>query len=141
MITAVLVRTETGDHGTFGTISIPDVGYEAFTAEPPWRDNRNRVSCIPAGEYNVDLRLSPKYGMVYHVKNVEGRSLILHHWGNMAGDTEKGLKSNTMGCILHGQKIGMLSDQRAIFNSRVKITEFHSKMNNQPFKLIIQWLS
>lgn len=141
MNTAILIRTETSDHGTFGLFTYPAVGYESFVAEPPWRDNQRGISCIPAGEYIVQPRQSPKYGWCFHVTGVDGRSWILNHSGNFAGDTTKGLRSHTMGCLLHGQKLGYLAGQRAVLNSRVMIGELVRKTNLQPFKLKILWLS
>lgn len=138
---AFLIRFESGDHGTFGKFYIPGVGYEAYTAEPPWRDNQKGLSCIPSGEYLVQPRKSPKYGWCFHVTNVEGRTWILNHSGNFAGDTQKGLKSHTMGCLLHGQKLGILAGQKAVLNSRVKIQELERLTNLEPFKLTIRWLS
>lgn len=137
MKTAIQIRNETSDHGTFGTFSYP--GFKSFVAEPPWRDNQPRISCIPAGEYLVKLRKSPKYGLTFHVTNVEGRSYILKHSGNYAGDTEKGFKTHTLGCVLHGQKLGYLGGQRSVLNSRMKINELLRITNYQPFKLIIKW--
>jgi hypothetical protein len=119
---------------------MPSVDYSCYIAEPPWRDNRRGVSCIPAGEYVVRPRQSPRYGLVFHVKNVEGRSWILHHSGNYAGDTEKGLKSHTMGCLLHGKAIGWLGEQLAVLNSRMAIREFQLKTDMQDFKMTVQWL-
>lgn len=140
METAILIRTESGDHGTFGRFLFPAIGYESYTAEPPWKNNQRSVSCVPAGEYIVQERMSPKYGSVYHVTDVEGRSWILHHSGNYAGDTTKGLKSHTMGCILHGQKLGFLGGQKAVLNSRFTMADLHFKSKMQTFKLIIRWL-
>jgi hypothetical protein len=137
MLTAHIVRTEDTKYGTFGYLSIPYVGFSCYTGEPPWKNNRNSVSCIPTGEYDVRIRRSPKYGIIFHVKNVEGRSYILIHSGNYAGDVERGLRSHTMGCILLGKSRGWLAKQKVVLNSRLALKSFMRLMKNDTFKLII----
>jgi hypothetical protein len=66
------------------------------TIEPPWFSNQIGISCIPAGIYTCIVRYSDKYGRHLIVKDVEGRTLILLHWGNY--------NKNTKGCILIGTK-------------------------------------
>jgi hypothetical protein len=108
-ITITLVRVDTGNEGTFGRLFLaqsmlspepfPD---ELTCAEPPWRDNRPNVSCIPPGPYACVLAESPRYGLCPHLLGVPGRSHILMHSGNWAGDTEAGLHSDSQGCIHPG---------------------------------------
>jgi hypothetical protein len=137
MKAAYINRTESSEQGTFGTLFVPHADFRCFSGELPWKDNRKRVSCIPVGEYIVSIRQSHKYGTVYHVTNVKNRTYILIHSGNLCGDIEKGLKSNTSGCILLGKAMGWLSGQRAVLNSRVTVKKFMRLMKNEPFKLII----
>lgn len=137
MDTVFLKRIESSKYGTFGVLSAPSVGFSCFTGEPPWKNNRNRVSCIPPGEYIVRIRRSPKYGIIFHLTGVDGRTYILIHWGNLAGDVELGLKSHTAGCILLGQSRGWLAGQKAVLNSRIAVKKFMRLMKNEPFKLII----
>lgn len=68
--------------------------FECKTLELPDKNNQARVSSIPAGVYIVEKRWSEKYGDHFHVKDVEGRSWILIHYGNYYWDT--------LGCILAG---------------------------------------
>jgi len=110
-------------------------GFNCQTLELPWRDNRRSISCIPAGEYLVKIRMSPKYGEIYHVKDVPGRTFILIHSGNWAGDTTKGYKTHVNGCILLGQKRGLLAGQWAVLNSRITVKRFMQEMGNEPFTL------
>lgn len=66
-----------------------------FTLEPSWRGNAAGVSCIPAGRYRVERRVSAKYGLHLWVRECEpARSLVLIHAGNVRADTR--------GCILVG---------------------------------------
>lgn len=137
MKTVYILRIPHGDQGTGGILFCPDNGYECRTIELPWRGNQPRVSCIPTGTYIVDPYKSPKYGNVYMVTDVEGRSYILTHWGNYAGNKSLGFKSHSEGCILLGEKHGYLNDQFAVLNSRTTVYKFLKVMNNEPFKLII----
>lgn len=62
------------------------------TIELPWLDNKQRVSCIPEGRYELTKRYSQKFGHHLLVNEVKGRELILIHPAN---DAIKELK----GCI------------------------------------------
>ena len=69
------------------------------TLELAWKDNQRSISCIPAGEYKVRLRLPRESATRDYihllVKDVPNRSYILVHIGNTTSDTK--------GCILVGQ--------------------------------------
>lgn len=130
-----LCRMKRGDQGTRGILFADS--FHCQTIELPWRDNKPNISCIPAGEYKVNIRVSPKYGQVYHITEVPGRSYILIHAGNYAGDREKGFKTNVAGCVLLGQRRGLLGGQWAVLNSRVAVRRFMTHMALQPFTLII----
>lgn len=133
-----LLRQATSAHGTEGILRLPHLGVEFFTLELPWKDNTPRLSCIPTGSYSAAIRQSPKFGLTYHVKNVPGRSYILIHSGNFAGDREQGLKTNVLGCILLGKKRGIISGQRAVLSSRSAVREFMKYMGKEDFILNIQ---
>ncbi len=134
MKTAYLIRFRSSDHGTEGML-VTDSGFTCYTLELPWRNNQRSISCIPPGNYKVEVRVSPKYGKVYWVRKVPNRSYILIHGGNYAGDKNKGLKTHVAGCILLGKKHGQLGDQRAILNSRVAVRAFTNHMMFDPFML------
>ena len=130
-----LMRLKRNDQGTSGVLIAP--GFACYTLELPWYNNQRNISCIPAGEYNVQMRVSPKYGEVYHVKEVPNRSYILIHSGNWAGDKTKGYKTHVNGCILLGAERGTLAGQMAVLNSRITVKRFMRHMGKQPFKLMI----
>lgn len=130
-----LCRLKRSDQGTEGLLVSGD--FNCRTLELPWRNNQKQISCIPAGEYNVEIRLSNKYGRVYWVRHVPNRTYILIHSGNYAGDVSKGFKSHVMGCILLGKKNGFLGGQVAVLNSRIAVREFVEYMEYEPFKLRI----
>ena len=131
-----LCRLTRSDQGTEGLLLAGD--FNCKTLELPWRDNQRQVSCIPPGEYDVEMRLSNKYGRIYWVRKVPNRTYILIHSGNYAGDKSKGFKSHVMGCILLGKKRGYLAGQRAVLNSRITVRAFMRDMEYQKFKLHVQ---
>jgi len=137
MRTVYLNRFESTDQGTIGIWACPEFGYSCFCMELPWRDNTPSLSCIPPGEYTVQIRWSRKYKWHYHITNVDGRSWILVHSGNYAGDIKKGYKTHSQGCLLLGKSLGYLNGQRAVLNSRIKVREFFNLMNQETFKLFI----
>lgn len=131
----ILSRLPSTDEGTFG-ILVCD--YHAWwTAELPWKNNEQKISCIPQGEYKCIVRHSPKFGKVYWLQNVEDRSYILIHSGNYSGDISKGYKSHVEGCILLGKKIGKLAGQQAVLISKPAIREFMDFLEYKDFTLVI----
>ena len=130
-----LIRTESGNEGTFGKLIAANKVFS--TVEPPWEDNEHDVSCIPYGEYKCEITHSHKYGRVYEVKDVEGRTHILMHWGNWGGDKELGFISDTDGCIIVGQERGVINGQKAVAKSRLALNKFMVLMDGKPFTLII----
>ena len=136
MQTVTIFRIKKSDHGMEGLVCTP-YGFTCYSIEPPDRNNRLRISCIPAGVYTVKIRQSPKYGTIFHVTGVDGRTYILEHWGNWAGDRKKKLRSHSNGCLLFGMKRGWLAGQRAVLHSRTAIRKFMKVMGNQTHRLQI----
>ena len=140
---AVLVRTGTSDEGTFGTLTLSDK-QQLYTVELPWRDNAPQKSCIPSGVYRCEQVNSPKFGRVYEVLKVPGRSNILLHAANYGGDKALGWSSDLLGCIGPAMKIGQLprrSDgmsQRAGISSREALERLHAWGDFLPFELEIR---
>ena len=130
-----LYRSRRSDQGTEGFLIAGE--FTCFTLELPWKDNTPNISCIPKGEYEVGIRTSPRYGKIYHVREVENRSWILIHSGNFAGDESKGYKTHVKGCILLGKYHGILENQRAVLCSRPTIRSFMDHLDLQSFHLII----
>lgn len=130
-----LVRRSTSDAGTFGVFT--GEGLELHTAELPWRDNAVRMSCIPAGRYVCRPYSSRKFPDVYEVKDVPGRTAILIHAGNFAGDTARGLRSDVQGCILLGLGRGEIEGQPAVTSSRAALDKLRTVVGRQSFDLVI----
>jgi hypothetical protein len=135
--TAILQREKSADGGTFGKLTLPD-GTSYNTLELAWRNNESGKSCIPPGTYKVQTRNSPKFGPgVYEVMNVPGRSAILIHSGNYAGNVDKGQKSNVQGCIMLGFSRSVQSGQPMINESKAAMQSFMDKMGGRPFTLTV----
>ncbi len=134
---AYLIRLPSNSQGTYGVFLIPSLDFKCYSIELPWKNNSNSISCIPKGEYKVVLRWSKKYKYHFHVTDVDGRQWILFHSGNYAGDTSKGWKTHSKGCILLGKSIGVLNGQKAVLNSRITIKRLMTLLNKKTFKLKI----
>lgn len=132
-----LYRYETSEQGTFGYFVYDNTFCHSI--ELPDKDNQRNISCIPNGDYTCKLFYSHHFKrFLYNVKNVKGRSYILIHSGNFAGDTSKGYKSNFNGCIGIGLHKGYLGDQKVVLNSRTAVREFMTFMDGRDFKLHIR---
>jgi hypothetical protein len=127
------IRGPSTDQGTVSHV-VTDQGFMCLFLELPWRDNKRSRSCIPGSTvYDVKLRISPKYGPVFHITDVEGRSWILTHAGNWAGDVDKGFRTHSEGCLLFGARKGLLKGQLAVFNSRSTKAAFEEHMGISSF--------
>lgn len=132
---ATLTRDPSTDEGTFGTLQLD--GQTLHSIELPWRDNKPRESCIPVGLYRCEIVQSPKFGRVYGLRDVPGRSNILIHAANWAGDTSKGYRSDLLGCIAPCMVFGQLNGQMAGLQSRVALAELMAWAGGELFELEI----
>ena len=122
-------RAATGIQGTFGVLLSEGLPF-ALTLERQWLDNKTNVSCIPEGEYRCKRVNSPRFGNAFEVTDVEGRTHILFHKGNLDDDSH--------GCILVGEKFGLLSESAGILESRQGFNEFMLLLeDDNEFKLTI----
>ena len=129
MRTLELRRIATGKEGTFGALKYKDIPF-ALTLERQWLDNRTSISCIPAGTYKCKHVNSPRFGNTFEVTNVQGRSHILFHKGNLDDDSH--------GCILVGEQYGDINDSPGIQASKAGYNEFMKTMIGEVgFRLII----
>ena len=130
MVTAFLFRDESSTECMRGTLVINQHRFDVL--EPPWRDNRSNISCIPTGEYRCRFMArssSGKYRNVYHLQSVDGRFGILIHNGNIV--------NHTKGCLIIGKRRGRLGGRRAVLNSRSALRELTRIAGKGQFKLII----
>lgn len=131
-----LRRVDSTDQGTFGELTTT-TGFTCKTLELPDRGNKQNISCIPKGVYECIPITSKRFGKTFLLKNVDGRSEILFHWGNWAGDKSKGYRSDSLGCILLGRKRAHIGKQKAITHSKFTMSDFLVDRKNKPFTLEI----
>lgn len=138
----VLKRTETSPQGTFGKLYDGNT-LICYTGELPKYAgnpdvlNERRTDCIPTGTYVCKIKQGSKFGIVYRLENVPNRSEILIHKGNYAGSKIDGYRSDIEGCILLGTEIGILSNQKAVRDSKTAFDKFMKLMNKEPFEIMI----
>jgi hypothetical protein len=109
MIKAELIRIEKTFTETCGILLVQ--GRKVCdTLELPWKDNFRRISCIPEGDYKVELYNSPTFGLCYKILDVPNRNYILFHTGNTVADIK--------GCVLVGRYVGWWDGHRHLFSSR-----------------------
>jgi hypothetical protein len=100
--------SEQPDIPTLGVMTADGLGPVVQTLEPPWRQNRANVSCIPEGEYGVVMVYSARFGKIMpHLIAVPEREAVEIHVGNFPRDTH--------GCILTGMVRG--TDGWSIYRS------------------------
>jgi hypothetical protein len=136
---AVLVRLLADSNQTLGALTVYDHAsrvFDCYTLELPWLNNAPLTSCIPAGTYYVDARLSGKYGRHWHVKalnhgEVYGRSMILIHNGNYHRDTQ--------GCILIGRDIVDLDNDghKDVTSSKLTMDALNNAIASTSFYMTI----
>ena len=123
-----LKRIIENDYGTFGVLLDGKVPF-AVTLEQPWRNNQKNLSCIPMGWYTIERIESPKFGKTFEVRNVEGRSHILFHKGNIVEDTS--------GCILLGESFDPVLGTNGIVNSGKAFREFMDRLEDEQFATLL----
>lgn len=97
---ALIKRFDYSDKQTLGSLVLfngLDVLYSCYTLELPDLCNARRISCIPAGIYNVVIRRSKRFDYHFHITDVKNRDYILIHAGNYFSDI--------LGCILVGKTL------------------------------------
>lgn len=139
-LTARLVRGPSTDQGTFGALTFG--GQTVHTLELPWRDNRRQKSCVPPGRYECRLVKSPRFGIVYKLLAVPGRSDVLIHPANLAGDADLGWTAELQGCIAPCMRVGAMRNKAGVMQaaglvSRPAVRELMTWAAGKPFDLEI----
>ena len=83
-----------GDLGIYRPFGSTSIAHLCYTLELPWKQNANKVSCIPAGRYPAFVRTDGKNGWCVELGHTGNRTHVQIHKGNSAADIE--------GCILVG---------------------------------------
>ena len=105
LIETQIIRVLENKFGTFGVFAVRGNPI-CVTLEKRWLGNERNVSCIPVGTYEAEPFVHDKFGQVYHVLDVPGRSQILIHPAN--------LESELQGCIAPG----LTFSHNGVFSSR-----------------------
>jgi hypothetical protein len=101
-VKVTLERFLSSNEGVFGTLTVGNL--VLFTVEKQWRNNQSKVSCIPAGTYQLAPHHSPHLNIdTYQIMGVPGRDEVLLHPAN----TEEDL----LGCVGVGLNLGVLAIQ------------------------------
>lgn len=104
----ITLETMSFNNCTVGKLYIDGV-ILCYTIEKPWRDNEPMISCIPAGVYELNPCLSPRFGKTYCLENTAldvslcdhtKRTHILLHKANK--------ESQLLGCIAPVSTFGVL---------------------------------
>ncbi|MCD1628477.1 DUF5675 family protein [Marinobacter shengliensis] len=130
-----IARFDRLEEGVFGKWKFPD-GWECFTVERPWLDNKPMVSCIPDGVYSLGLRYSPtvqritrgRYREGWEIQDVPGRTFIMVHPANWPTDLN--------GCVGVGEAYTELQGRdgkmhKAVTNSQKVFDEVMSRMEDR----------
>ncbi len=117
---SVLMRLRDNGNATYGIFSVyknRKSALDLVTLEPSSFFNLQFISCIPVGKYIMVKRYSDAYGWHFHIKDVDGRTMILIHAGN--------LYTNTEGCIVPGKRFGYVNNDHIIdvVKSRASLDE------------------
>ncbi len=135
-----LTREPGSDYGTPGTLRGPDGRVVCHMMEPPWRDNRTGMSCIPAGTYPVrhlPRSASGKYRDVYAIGGTGSRVGILIHKGNYAGDSAKGYRTDSYGCLMPCAGFGVVRGAFIGLGSGGGLARLHAATGRKPWRLTI----
>ena len=126
-----LHRFKQDDKQTLSRLTVfNDDGDPLFTSlalERGWRDNKQNISCIPAGVYDIILEYSPRFNMdLWEIKGVENRSECKFHsanyWYELNGCIAPGLRASDI------DKNGYLD----VTQSKASLKELHFAM--RPYK-------
>lgn len=156
----LIQRLPSRDDGTLGNVTVDGVEYPAFrySLELSDRGNAEDISCILPGFYILTLKTSSEHGLCWHVLGPKGRSGVLIHPLNLAGNTEQGYAKQALGCIGLGSGIGIFKagerfhvegphgpdvealtrDQRGITGSKDAVAAFCALMGTEDADLEIR---
>ncbi|TBG37170.1 hypothetical protein ELG78_09325 [Rhizobium leguminosarum] len=105
-----------------------------YTLEEAWRENKPKVSCVPAGSYRCiphgwEAGTKVSKPRTWELVGVPGRSAVLIHIGNTTRDTE--------GCILAGMGLMVTQLLSSISDSRLAIELMRREIGPNEFMLTI----
>lgn len=101
MKTVIIYRFWQDRNQTLGNCTVLDEDlkplFSALSLERGWRNNEQRVSCVPLGDYKLKFEYSNRFNKkLWELKNVPGRSECKFHsanyWYQLNGCISLGLK-------------------------------------------------
>lgn len=130
-----IVRRSDDGVQTLGEGIITDMNFNTLltfkTLELPWKGNKQSISCIPPGDYNLVKRYSEKFKWHLHIMDVTGRKWILIHPGNFY--------TQIQGCILPGSRFQDINDdgRKDVVNSGTAMKKIMDTLPNRAYLKII----
>lgn len=115
--------------GTFSRLTMD--GFRCYFVEPPWRNNKTNISCIPEGWYKMKLRASNKVQQVtkgrhtkgWEICNVADRTFVMIHPGNTEDDSDA--------CLCPGEELGFIYNKWAVTNSQNTFDKLMDKLKTR----------
>lgn len=127
-----LIDNKVQTEGVLYVIEDNQIIFSCYTIELPWIGNQKKISCIPAGTYNVIKHNSPKFNKSFWIQDVENRDGILIHQGNY--------HTQILGCILVGDNLtDMNNDGYVDVTNSVKTIEKMYDLLSDSFELEINY--
>ena len=134
--------------GLFAAFDGDRIVLQLAMLELPYLENKRDISAIIAGEYWCVWEDHPRFGEVYRLQDVPGRSGILIHPGNYASykiifdkaaATPKIGKVDTLGCLLPGMRLEDMNGDGNLdaYQSRKALDIMIATMGKR-FKLLIK---
>lgn len=89
------------------------------TMEKPWLQNRNHISCIPAGLYNMHYRVSPSKGETFYLSNPRLNVTLDTPGTRTYVQIDKAnVQSELLGCIAVGVDFGYMNGEQSVTKSK-----------------------
>ena len=138
MKTIIITRYSQDENQTLGSCVVKDEDnnplFVSLSLERGWVNNEKRISCVPVGEYFVELEHSNKFKKyLWEIKNVPNRSECKFHSANYWYQLN--------GCIALGLRLKKINSDNYydISNSSNTMKAFHQALKGEiKVKLIIK---
>jgi len=130
MRTIKIIRDWQDTNQTLGKCTVYDECnkpiFSALSLERGWRNNENRVSCVPLGNYTTVLEYSNRFEMdLWELKNVPNRSECKFHSANYWYQLN--------GCIALGRTLVDINndDYQDVTSSKSTMKDFHKALKGE----------
>lgn len=155
----MVTRDDNGEDGCFSNVTHLETGNKWQGAELECKNNEPDISSIPPTvsqnpptvTYLVQLMPHPHHGslgaaigfpgMCYEIMNVHGRTAVLLHIANYAGQVSQHERTDLLGCMALGTDRGKMtppgynSPQEAVEHSGTAVLAFYKEMGGRPFNM------